>query len=105
MFTHVYDTLALRMLYEAYQTQSDLLLPLRIAASVGQQWFGQIGKCGAGTPAGVFSKRMAASLEMVSRAGLSHDRPPFGITEVTVAGESVPVAEEIVASTPFATLL
>jgi len=105
MFTDVYGTLAFSMLYQAYQTQTDLLLPLRMAASVGQQWFGHLGDFGDGTPAGVLSKRMSASLEMISRAGLSHTRPSFDIDEVTVAGEPIPVVEEIVTATPFATLL
>src|SRR5690349_9742143 len=93
------------MMYQTYQAQSDLLAPLRAMASVGQQWFDDLSKIGAGTAGGILSKHMAAGCEMITRAGLSHHRPAFGITEVCVAGQPVPVYEEVVARTPFATLL
>ena len=42
---------------------------------------------------------------MVSRAGLSHERPAFGIDHVMVGNREVAVHEEAVLATPFGTLL
>lgn len=42
---------------------------------------------------------------MIGRARLIHERPPFGIDEVTVGGEVTSVREETALSTPFASLL
>ena len=93
------------MLYQAYQTQADLLIPVRAAASVARNWFSDLAKFTTGTPISVISKRLSASMEMVERAALSHQRPPFAITEVTVKGTPVPVSQTVVTATPFATLL
>jgi polyhydroxyalkanoate depolymerase len=49
--------------------------------------------------------RLAASWELLARAGLSYRRPDYGINSVAVAGEAVPVEEEAVCSTPFADLV
>ena len=50
-------------------------------------------------------RRMSAGYEMIERAHLTHERPPFGIDQVTVAGEVTPVREKAVMSTPFSSLL
>jgi poly(3-hydroxybutyrate) depolymerase len=42
---------------------------------------------------------------MFSHTYISHEHPPFGISEVDVAGETVPVVEEVVLATPFCRLL
>jgi len=42
---------------------------------------------------------------VLASARLTHDRPSFGIHEVTIAGEQVAVSERAVLSTPFATLV
>ena len=51
------------------------------------------------------SGRFGAAYELVARSGLTHARPSFGIDSVQVNGETVPVREERVYVTPFATLL
>ena len=43
--------------------------------------------------------------ELVSRSGLTHTRPAYGITSVRVGNRDVPVTEEALATTPFGTLL
>ena len=49
---------------------------------------------------------MSAGYEMIERSRLTHERPPFGIAQVTMAGgEVTPVREEVVMSTPFSSLL
>ena len=81
------------MLYTLYQTAADTMLPLRA-------WSAAAGQASLATwrPAEAFC-------EMVSRAGLSHRRPSFGISEVEVGNQRVPVREEEVLATPFGTLL
>ena len=90
------------MRYRAFQAQADLLAPARIAAglanaalSLGPPWLRDT------TPLA----QLSAGWEMLTRAGLTHTRPDFGFTSVSIAGEDVPIREEVVASTPFGDLL
>jgi poly(3-hydroxybutyrate) depolymerase len=50
-------------------------------------------------------RNLTAAYELISRAGLTHTRPPFGISSVTVGNREVEVTEEAAATTPFGTLL
>ena len=56
----------------------------------------------AGTPV---LRNLTAAYELISRAGLTHERPPFGIDRVTVGNREVAVTEEPAHVTPFGTLL
>jgi poly(3-hydroxybutyrate) depolymerase len=90
------------MLYYAYQAQADFMQPIRVlargaATTLRQPFAGN----GPGTAAG----RIAAAFELISRAGLSHRRPSFGIDGVVVDGREMAVREEAVHTTPFGTLL
>ena len=87
------------MLYRAYQNQSDLMSPLRLAA----QFMGQAMWVGAGPDSA--SRKMAAAFEVFSRLRLTHTRPAYGIDEVLVDGEPVAVHEEVTLVAPFGTLL
>ncbi|MGA2818710.1 MAG: polyhydroxyalkanoate depolymerase [Xanthobacteraceae bacterium] len=88
------------MLYAAYQTQSDMMAPIRAWASMA---------LAAGGPPllGENStlRNLTAAYQLISRAGLTHTRPPFGITSVHVGNREVEVHEEAAARTPFGTLL
>ncbi|MFT6773723.1 MAG: poly(3-hydroxybutyrate) depolymerase [Paracoccaceae bacterium] len=89
------------MLYQTYQLNDDLLRPMRMAA----RWAlssGMPGPWGWGQGA---TQRMSAALELVSRFHLSHARPDYDITSVTVNGKVVPVREEIAQAMPFGNLL
>lgn len=91
------------MIYQAYQAQVDLMTPIRAfagaaAANLRSPALG----CATDMPA---TKHTAAAFEMLSRAGLSHTRPPFDITSSVVDGVEVPVSEEATLVTPFCTLL
>ena len=46
----------------------------------------------------------AAAMELLSHFGMSHERPDFGITSVTIDGKQIAVNEEVVASHPFCKL-
>jgi len=88
------------MLYLAYQTQSDVMAPVRawatVAAAAGHQPLLADGSA---------MRSLTAAYELMSRAGLTHTRPPFGITSVTVGNREVEVREEAAHSTAFGTLL
>ncbi|WP_111430075.1 polyhydroxyalkanoate depolymerase [Rhodobacteraceae bacterium DSL-40] len=88
------------MLYQAYQLQDDLMAPFRLMASslsngAAPEWMKSLpGK-----------SHINASLEMLARFKLSHERPSFGIPSVMVGNRDVPVTEEVVLSKPFGNLL
>ena len=48
---------------------------------------------------------MAASLELVSRFQLTHERPDYGISRIKAGNQEVAVFEEAALKTPFGTLL
>lgn len=89
------------MLYQAYQTYADMMQPAcslaDITATLLATWQ-QAGRC---EPL----RAARAACEVLALARLTHYRPPFGIHSVRIRGESVPVVEEVIARTPFCTLL
>ena len=90
------------MMYDAYQAQADFLAPLRAWAGLTSA---ALRDTQAGPAANFLFRAMSAGAELVSRAHLVHERPPFGIDEVPLAGRNVPVSEHAAYRTPFATLL
>ena len=50
-------------------------------------------------------RQFAAGLTIFAEAGLTHQRPPFGIPAVTLGNQSIAVTEEAADDTPFGTLL
>lgn len=87
--------------YPAYQLFEDLFRPWRTAASCARAAL-------AGWPrlaCGFDARALDAFWETVELAGLSHTRPPFGIDVVQVDGVPIPVTEEVIRRTPFASLL
>jgi polyhydroxyalkanoate depolymerase len=90
------------MLYQAYQAQRDLTAPARAFAGLAAWSLG-------GLPDRFVdrrvSRRLYAGYEMIGRARLTHDRPPFGINSVMVGDELVAVREEVALSTPFSSLI
>ena len=89
-------------LYPAYQTQSDLMAPVRamagLAARVSDAWRSD-------WPRNSVVMNLSASYELIARMGFSHARPPFGIDHVVVDGVEIPVRERVVDGTPFGSLL
>ena len=90
------------MLYDAYDAQNDMFGPIRLLAGTASEWLGQPWLSTGNLP---FVRDAAAAMELLSHAGLSHERPPFRIDKVTVDGREVAVSEEVVASHPFCNLL
>ena len=87
------------MLYQAYQLQSDLISPLRLAAQhlSAALWVRET--------EGSVMRKVAAACDVVSRMRLTHTRPPYQIHSVTVGEREYPVVEEAALTLPFGTLL
>ncbi|MGE0799170.1 MAG: polyhydroxyalkanoate depolymerase [Lautropia sp.] len=105
------------MLYQAYEHQNALLSPLRALAALFDLAVGPAdgatvaADCyrappwsAAGFGSGLW-QRLSAACEVLALATLTHQRPEFGIDEVTVAGRRLPVTEEVALRTPFGALL
>ncbi len=88
------------MLYFAYQAHADIITPMKAWATLA---------LAAGHQPVVADnsaiRNLTAAYELVSRMGLSHTRPPFGIRSVSVGNREVEVREEAAHKTPFGTLL
>jgi polyhydroxyalkanoate depolymerase len=93
------------MIYLAYQSQADIMQPVRAFAAhavraMNGSMAGMNGVAGASQ-----LRNLAAAYEMLSRAGISHARPDFGIEKVMVGNREVVVNEKPAFVTPFGTLL
>src|SRR5215470_15178962 len=91
------------MLYQVYQAHCDLMEPVRVLAGVMAGGAGGPPLCGLSDHA--LLRNLTAAYEIIARAGLTHELPPYGIHSVTVGNREVEVTEEAVHVTPFATLL
>jgi poly(3-hydroxybutyrate) depolymerase len=89
------------MLYLAYQTHADIMVPVRAMAQAGLSALGPL----AAAQELKFLRNVTAAYELIARAGLTHSRPSYGIDKVKVGNREVAVTEEAVMSTPFGTLL
>lgn len=88
-------------MYQAYQATNDAFVPTRTAAAVAMLGLGLL-------PAHLQSPltlHLAGLAELTARTRVTHEHPPWGIPAVSVAGKMVPVTEEVIDVTPFATLL
>jgi polyhydroxyalkanoate depolymerase len=90
------------MLYAAYQAHSDILTAVRTFAGMAARSFGNTG---VGMPGHGVVRNLTAAYELIARAGLTHQRPPFGISQITAGNREVEVREEAAHVTPFGTLL
>jgi poly(3-hydroxybutyrate) depolymerase len=88
------------MIYHAYQAQADATEPLRLMAWAAAEYLGHPSIFGRFWP-----RNLGAGWEVLSRAGLTHKRPPFGIESVLVGNRQVELREVPVRRTPFCTLL
>src|SRR6201984_1924417 len=89
------------MLYQAFQNQMDLTEPWRAGAANALKYLNLV-------PQGMSDRvvpRLAAALELITRAQLTYTRPPYGIDSVRVGNRDLKVTEEITYATPFGSLL
>jgi poly(3-hydroxybutyrate) depolymerase len=89
------------MLYLAYQTHADIMVPVRLFAEAG---LNALAPWAAAEDLKVL-RNLTAAYELITRAGLTHERPPYGIDSVRVGNREVAVHEEALDVTPFGTLL
>jgi poly(3-hydroxybutyrate) depolymerase len=90
------------MLYQAYQAHSDVMVPVRTFAGLALEHT-RARMNGAAKPS--LLSNLSAAYELISRAGLSHERPSYDVDSVMVGNREVSVAEQAAARTPFGTLL
>lgn len=90
------------MLYQLYQAQADLLLPLRTLARAGETLSRALDLNGYTPPV---LRHFGAACSLIADAVTTHRRPAFGIDSVRIGQDDVPVHEEVADDTPFATLL
>ena len=90
------------MIYLAYQAQSDVMAPVRAFARAAASALKQPIPGFAGN---ILVRHLGAAYELVSRAGLTHSRPAYGIESAQVGDREVAVYEEAAHVTPFGTLL
>jgi polyhydroxyalkanoate depolymerase len=89
------------VLYQLYQSQADMLYPMRAMAQATQTLFGWPHR---GALTG-FGRHLSATLEVLDSLQITHERPTYGIDEVVSGGETVRVHEVAAGDTPFGTLL
>jgi poly(3-hydroxybutyrate) depolymerase len=89
------------MLYHFYEAQKRASEPFRAAAAAAVQMRGVLNGAASMSP----TREMLAGLELVSRATLTHVRPPFGIETVPVENQIATVTEEVALDLPFGDLL
>ncbi len=92
------------MMYLAFQTQADVMQPVRaFAAQMASAMNGTLANMNGAAPSQL--RNLSAAYELLARAGISHARPDFGIDKVMVGNREVAVTEQAAAVTPFGTLL
>jgi polyhydroxyalkanoate depolymerase len=90
------------MLYQAYQAHTDIMVPVRRLADIAAR---SVGARLNGSVRPTVLSNLTAAYELIARAGLTHERPPYGIDSVMVGDREVGVSEEVADVTPFGTLL
>ena len=89
------------MLYQLYQTMTDLTEPFRMFAAAGLQARPILGELGRKP----IANSLFAAMDMIAHTRMTADRPPYRIGRVLSGNVDVAVREEVVAATPFCDLL
>jgi polyhydroxyalkanoate depolymerase len=90
------------MLYQAYQAHTDLMTPVRAVAELTRHGFTHLPAPFRDT---LTARSLAAGCELMERAHLTHERPPFGIDSVKGRRRTMQVREVAADVRPFGTLL
>ncbi|HEX4599526.1 MAG TPA: polyhydroxyalkanoate depolymerase, partial [Burkholderiaceae bacterium] len=90
------------MLYQLHEWQRRLLNPMSHWAQATSELFSNPYSPLSYTP---YSRRLAASYDLLYRLGKHYEKPAFGITSVLVDGTEVPVNEAVALEKPFCRLL
>jgi poly(3-hydroxybutyrate) depolymerase len=89
------------MLYQLHEMQRSFLNPLMQWADASAKLFSNPVSPFAHTP---FAQRIAAGYELMYRLGKDYEKPEFGLTSVTINGETVGIMERIAVNKPFCQL-
>ena len=90
------------MIYQMYQAQADMLEPLRMMARTSS---GLIRTISPNPPYGIALRHINAALELFGHSGTTHQRPAYAIDKIMIGNSLVSIEDEVVFSTPFASLL
>jgi poly(3-hydroxybutyrate) depolymerase len=90
------------MIYQMYQAKADFMDPLRMMARNSSALLRTVSPH---EPYGLAMRHINAALEVFGHSGVTHKRPSFGIHQVQVGNALVDVEDEVVFSTPFASLV
>ncbi len=90
------------MLYQLYQAQADLMLPLRTLARYGEG-IARAWDLNGYTPPGL--RHFGAACGLIADSAMTHKRPPFAIESIRMGDDLVGVEEIVADDTPFASLL
>lgn len=87
------------MLYQLHEFQRSILHPISRLADISAQAYTNPYSPLSYLP---FSKRMAATFDLVHRIGKEYQKPSFGLSETIIDGATVPIVEKTVLAKPFA---
>lgn len=90
------------MLYLTYQTQSDLLDPLRALADQATTILQRLRPAGKSRD---WLSNLTAAFDLMARTRMTHARPAFGIESVECGGRTMAVHEEVTCRLPFGSLV
>src|SRR5262245_44894873 len=90
------------MLYQAYQAHADIMVTVRRLAGTALR---SVGDHLNGSSRPTVVSTLTAAYELIARAGLTHERPLYGIDSIAINGREVRVTERSVDVTPFGTML
>jgi poly(3-hydroxybutyrate) depolymerase len=90
------------MLYQAYQAHADIMVPVRRLAGMAARSVGE--RLNESARPTMLSS-LTAAYELIARAGLTHERPSYGVDSVVIDGREVRVTDRSIDVTPFGTLL
>ena len=90
------------MQYHAYEMAHAMITPMRIGAQMVQDLNSSVFNPLSHT---VFGKSVAAACEVFEGVTRRYGKPEFGIDEILIDGQPVPVTEDIVLRKPFGDLL
>jgi poly(3-hydroxybutyrate) depolymerase len=95
------------MIYLNYLASADALDPFRALARSMAETLPALapGQIEGGGERAAWLRGFWAACQIVARGGLRHKRPDFNIPSVRIGGRNLPVSEQAVMRTPFATLL
>ena len=90
------------MLYHSFQTIADMSYPMRLLAGATT---GAFRNAWPGALSNECVRKTFAACELMNLAGVTHERPSFGIERVNTELGSVPVIEEVALRAPFGSLV